>query len=488
MHRAVAIAAALLALAPAAQASADAPNPAPEVVPALREWSGGSGTFELSAQSRIVVESRALAGAAEMLRDDLEAVSGLDVRVVDSALARAGDVVLARGSGLGREGYRLEIGDRVTIAGAEAGVFYGAQTVLEILRATPGHRTLPRGEARDWPRFRERGYLLDVGRKYWSPDFIAQTIREMAYLKLNTLHLHFTDHNAFRLVSDRFPYLAAPKAYTRADIRRFEEVARRHHVMLIPEIEMPSHASAILQAHPELGFECASIGNGTLPGTVRGAPYGTSPGYEPASTFAKAFDGDPITYFLYAEPSGGYAGLDLGAGRESTVGLIRFFATAGEHNLGRMIGGRFEGCADGPDAGCHTLATVDERPDFGWNELPVGDGGRYRWLRYVGPANGYSTVAEIEFVAPSSDVTVQAPTWLRRLGANEVVTTYRNTTGRTVRDLRLSLSAYATRDRAARAAQPAGRTRFEVVGPGRSVSARCARTSSAAGHSSSTRS
>ena len=69
-----AIAGALLALAPAASASADAPNPAPEVVPALREWSGGSGTFELSAQSRIVVESRALAGAAEMLRDDLEAV------------------------------------------------------------------------------------------------------------------------------------------------------------------------------------------------------------------------------------------------------------------------------------------------------------------------------------------------------------------------------------------------------------------------------
>ena len=154
------------------------------------------------------------------------------------------------------------------------------------------------------------------------------------------------------------------------------------------------------------------------------------------------------------------------------MGLIRFFATAGEHNLGRMIGGRFQGCADGPDGGCHTLATVDERPDFGWNELPVGDGGRYRWLRYVGPAGGYSTVAEVEFIAPSSDVTVQAPDRLRRLGANEVVTTYRNTTGRTVRDLRLSLGAYATRDRAARAVQPAGRTRFEVVGPGRSVSAR----------------
>ena len=251
MRRAVAIAGALIALVPSSSASADAPNPAPEVVPALREWSGGLGTFELGGQSRIVVESGALAGEAEMLRDELAAVSGLDVRVVDSAPARAGDVVLARDDRVGREGYRLEIGDRVTIAGGEAGLFYGTQTVLQILRATLGHRTLPRGEARDWPRLRERGYLLDVGRKYWSPDFIVQTIREMAYLKLNTLHLHFSDHNAFRLVSDRFPYLTAPEAYTRADIRRFEEVARRHHVMLIPEVEMPSHASAILQVHPE---------------------------------------------------------------------------------------------------------------------------------------------------------------------------------------------------------------------------------------------
>ena len=58
--------------------------------------------------------------------------------MVDSAPARAGDVVLARDERLGREGYRLEIGDRVTIAGGEAGVFYGTQTVLQILRATPG--------------------------------------------------------------------------------------------------------------------------------------------------------------------------------------------------------------------------------------------------------------------------------------------------------------------------------------------------------------
>ena len=177
---------------------------------------------------------------------------------------RAGDLFLSAGgtdAQLGSEGYRLVIGDRVEItAGGATGVFYGTQTVLQMLRSMPGQRTLPRGEARDWPRFRERGYMLDAGRKYWSPDYVVQTIREMAYLKLNTLQLHLSDNNAFRLVSDRFPYLAAPEAYTRADIRRFEAAARKYHVTIIPEIEMPAHAGAILAVRPDLGLDCLTFG------------------------------------------------------------------------------------------------------------------------------------------------------------------------------------------------------------------------------------
>src|SRR5262245_20804854 len=133
-----------------------------------------------------------------------------------------------------------------------------------MLRVTAGHRTLPRGVARDWPQQRERGYMLDAGRKYYSPDFIVQTIHEMSYLKLNTLQLHLTDNNAFRLVSERFPYLAAPQAYTHADIARFEAAAKRYHVNIIPEIEMPAHAGAIVNARPDLGYDCSAIGDDNL--------------------------------------------------------------------------------------------------------------------------------------------------------------------------------------------------------------------------------
>ncbi len=179
------------AVPPVRPAAAAAQNPAPEVVPSIREWSGGSGSFELDARSRIVVDSGALAGEARMLRDDLAAVTGFGLRLVTGKNPEAGDLFLSDHGApaeLGREGYALDIGDRVELrGGSSVGVFYGTQTVLQMLRATPGQRTLPRGEARDWPRFRERGYMLDVGRRYWSPDYIVQTIREMAYLKLNTL-------------------------------------------------------------------------------------------------------------------------------------------------------------------------------------------------------------------------------------------------------------------------------------------------------------
>ena len=206
-----------------------------------------------------------------------------------------------------------------------------------------------------------------------------------------------------------------------------------------------------------------------LPGTLTGTPYGTSPAWgDLPNTYDKVFDGDPSTFFDFAEPSGGYAGIDLGAGNASPVALIRFVPRNGQ--LGRMVGGRFEGCTDGPASGCRTLATVQDGPVLGWNELAVADSGRYRWLRYVGPDGSFCDVAEIEFVAPSREVTVEAPAQLRQLDDNRVVTRYRNIGSRPVHDVRLDLSAYATDDRAARVVRALGETHFSAVAPGKTVS------------------
>ncbi|MER5682382.1 family 20 glycosylhydrolase [Streptomyces sp. NPDC002205] len=685
-------------------------NPAPKVVPALREWSGGQGTLALGQGSRIVVDDgneKTLTDEARTLRDELAEVAGLDVPMVSASHPRDGDIFLSvQGADreLGPEGYALDVGNVAVIrANDDTGVFYGTQTLLQALRTTPGHRALPRGEARDWPKQRERGYLLDAGRKYYSPDFVVQTIREMSYLRLNTLQLHLSDHNAFRLVSERHPWLAAPQAYTRADIRRFEAAARTYHVTLIPEIEMPSHASAILKGRPDLAFPCQALSGGTLdvtnpearkftaglieefaplfsgpefhiatdeyarqaeqekcpqlvkyakehgfgstadvfvdyinemnkvvrsqgkrmviwnwwdvdqtptihpdknikveawttggetsedhspqkyldqgyevvvsasdtlyvtpgfpllpdakylyekwtpqqhprlsgylisvwsdnaitrpdsyfdaylrrprevladrlwggprdgtvedffaradaigtppgvpeyalPGRLTGTPYGTSPAWDhSSSTFDKAFDSEPGTNFLYAEPSGGYTGIDLGADHASRVSLVRFFPGANDTELDRMTGGRFEGCTDGPADGCRTLATVKDRPEFGWNELAVDNPARFRWLRYVSPDDGYSSVAEIEFIAPpggSDHVSVEGPSELRQLGDNRVVTSYRNNSDHPLHDVRLSLAAESTQDRTTRQVRALDASRFAAVKPGQTVSTR----------------
>jgi hexosaminidase len=79
-------------------------------------------------------------------------------------------------------------------------------------------------------------------------------------MKMNFIHIHFTDREAFRLKSDLFPGLAHPtQHYTKEDIRRLQDYAARYHIMLIPEIEMPAHASSYTDYNPYLAFDCASM-------------------------------------------------------------------------------------------------------------------------------------------------------------------------------------------------------------------------------------
>jgi hexosaminidase len=169
-------------------------------------------------------------------------------------VARHGGVVLALGSRdrrLGREGYRLEVGSRVRIeARTRAGLFYGRQTVLQLLRA--GHGTIPRGWGRDWPSYPERGLMIDNGRRYYSPAWIKRRIRELAYLKLNQLHLHFSDNQGFRIESDSHPEVMTRPYLTKRQVRDIVGYARARHVRVIGELDMPGHMQAALAAHPEL--------------------------------------------------------------------------------------------------------------------------------------------------------------------------------------------------------------------------------------------
>lgn len=225
----------------------------PYTIPALKSWSAGTGTYTFSANSRVVVHDPRLAETAAVFAEDLKELTGLDIPVEGNASSRAGDIVLALASTdaeLGEQGYGLTIGPHVTInANAVDGVFYGTRTMLQLLKQD---FTLSSGVARDWPDYPQRGLMVDVGRQYFSVPWLASHIRDLAYLKYNFFHLHFSDNFGFRLESEHHPEIVSEQHYTKAEIRELHELARKYHITIVPEIDVPGHLDAALASHPEL--------------------------------------------------------------------------------------------------------------------------------------------------------------------------------------------------------------------------------------------
>jgi len=252
---AVALAAAtILALAPAA-APAAAAGARPATVPALRSWTPAKGHFALRDDARVVVRGRdrtRLLGEARTLAADLSALLRRHV-AAGAAPARAGDVALGstRGRhGLGTEGYRLRVGRTFAIgAPTAAGAYYGGRTLLQLVR---GGAPIPGGEGRDFPRYAERGLMIDDGRVFYSRRWLEARIAELGALKLNMLHLHLSDSEGFRIESRSHPEAVTRPALSRADVRALVASARRNHVTIVPEVDAPGHMTAALRSHPEL--------------------------------------------------------------------------------------------------------------------------------------------------------------------------------------------------------------------------------------------
>ncbi len=229
----------------------------PLTIPALREWAPAPGSFSLRPDARILVASQdvALLPVAELFAEDLRRAHGLRTAITTTPTRApsSGDIRLALGSidpQIGEEGYRLRLGAEGAVirARSPAGVFYGTRTVLQLLAQ---HDTIPAGDARDWPRYPERGLMLDTGRQHLSAEWIKSRIRELAFLKLNYLHLHLSDDPGFRIESKRHPEIVSAEHITQAELHEILALAERHHVLVVPEIDMPAHMGAILAPYPQ---------------------------------------------------------------------------------------------------------------------------------------------------------------------------------------------------------------------------------------------
>lgn len=153
-----------------------------------------------------------------------------------------------------KEAYHLTVtGKRIILeATTPKGMYWGKQT-LEQLKYTKNKKTyLPQCEITDWPAFRIRGFMHDVGRSYIPVEELKREISLLSRYKINVFHWHLTENQAWRLESKRYPELNAPenmerekgKFYTLEEARQLVEFCKQHQVLLIPEIDMPGHSAA----------------------------------------------------------------------------------------------------------------------------------------------------------------------------------------------------------------------------------------------------
>ena len=199
---------------------------------------------------------------------------------------------------LGTEGYELTVApDSVVIrAPAPAGVFYGVQSLLQLLppevlslQAARNVRwTAPCVYIQDQPRFSWRGWMLDSVRHFFTKDEVKQLIDAMALNKLNTFHWHLDDDSGWRVEIKKWPLLTQvgawrtntmfalnPRAsttwredgnyggfYTQDDVREIVAYATQRYITIVPEIEMPGHSSAALAAYPQFACGCLTCSNG----------------------------------------------------------------------------------------------------------------------------------------------------------------------------------------------------------------------------------
>jgi hexosaminidase len=250
------------------------------LIPLPAQLDAGRGIFNVDAHTPIVVADRAASTqrTARYLAGLVARTRGLHLSVQQAA-AKESAIVLLRDPHApvaNREGYALDVtpeGIRIT-ARDDAGLFYGAVTLWQLLTPDAGHGAvqLPAVHIRDQPRFAWRGLMLDSARHFQSVAEIEPLLDQMAQHKLNVFHWHLTDDQGWRIEIKRYPELTRigawrtpPDAghdgeprhyggfYTQDDIRHVVAYAAARHITVVPEIDMPGHAQAVVAAYPQFG-------------------------------------------------------------------------------------------------------------------------------------------------------------------------------------------------------------------------------------------
>ena len=263
LKNAICLFVAMLCLPMAMQAKVEHLLPLPQKV----TMSEGAEAFELD--GNVTINYQAGAKQCELLEEFFTsngcalATGGKAVNVsLVASIEGAHDYAL---HGYENEAYTLEItASEINITAVTAtGIIRAAQTLTQLAEGWDGTPALEALTIKDWPAFKLRGYMHDVGRSFISTDELVKQIELFSRFKVNTFHWHLTENQAWRFEVKAYPKLTADASmtrfpgqyYTQEDCKRVMQVAKKHGVIVIPEIDMPGHSEAFERA---MGFNMQS--------------------------------------------------------------------------------------------------------------------------------------------------------------------------------------------------------------------------------------
>jgi hexosaminidase len=253
-----------------------------------------SGEFAINSETVIITDNKFYKNEIEHFRKEVRSVYGIDLKYGKGKYSSNFIYVSEDSLDIPNEGYNLYVTkNEINLYGGHAGIFYGLQTLFQLINKVDLIETrdsnitqikfslfrIPSCSIIDQPRFAWRGMHLDVSRHFFPKDSVKEFLRYMALYKLNTFHWHLTDDQGWRIEIKKYPKLTSIGAwrsgtlighegandppifdtiryggfYTQNDIREIIKLADSLHITIVPEIEMPGHALAMLAAYPELG-------------------------------------------------------------------------------------------------------------------------------------------------------------------------------------------------------------------------------------------
>lgn len=239
-------------------------HPKPFTIPEIQQWEPSKGVFQVD-ENTTIQESNEV---ASLFAKDWEKLFGSSPETADKGNIRF-EIVPGLHREHGEEAYTIKItpNEIVACAATDVGLYWSSRTLLQMLEQGT---EIPSGVITDYPKYPMRGFMLDVGRKFFSMEFLESVVQLMSYYKMNTFNIHLNDNGfpefydgdwhktqaAFRLESERHPELTAKDGfYTKADFHQLQVEARKRGVEIIPEIDAPAHTLAFSRYMPEVGSE-----------------------------------------------------------------------------------------------------------------------------------------------------------------------------------------------------------------------------------------